>query len=94
MRFISVGVGGPQGHSLPHYLDIKRPHYVSLPPHGNEICTLEDSNVNDSNIVSDMDGKVKVKRLNCQRHEKRQGPVSRVWLKPLGSRSEPNSAVY
>lgn len=40
---------------------------MSRPPHGNEICTLEENDVNDSVIVSDMDGNPKVKRLPRQR---------------------------
>lgn len=59
VRVIS-GAGGVQGHPLSGTYNNP---IMSRLAHGNEICTLEESDVNDSVIVSDMDGNAKLKPL-------------------------------
>lgn len=83
------GAGGAQGRPLSGTYNNP---IMSRLAHGNEICTLEESDVNDSVIVSDMDGNVKVKPLP-RRHRARyvaiKGPEGGIHLGHRRKRSGP-----
>lgn len=64
MRVINVSTGGTQGRPLSGTYNNP---IMSRLAHGNEICTLEENDVNDRVIVLAMDGNAKVKRLPHQR---------------------------
>lgn len=88
MRVIN-GAGGAQGRPLSGTYNNP---IMSRLAHGNEICTLEESDVNDSVIVSDMDGNAKVKpspRRRRARYVAIKGPEGGIHLGHRRKRSGP-----